>query len=196
MRRAACSWSQPRETRPRRFDAMLAPHVPGFEAWLSFITRRFCVSAAESRRAGITGFALPNDSGAPAQFLSKGASPPPYPLSCCGRFWPASRPHCWPAGSRLPRGQSCPCQKQPWTKSASLRAGKTRSGEPGRALRCSRYRRPIAWTTRRTFISGRGIARFDGAHDGRPLFGSKDVGQFASPLSVASRGAGVRFAPT
>ena len=35
-----------------------------------------------------------------------------------------------------------------------LRAGKTRSGDPGRSRRCKRYRYPIPWSIRRTDISG------------------------------------------
>ena len=41
-------------------------------------------------------------------------------------------------GTLAPRGQSWPCQKQPWTKRASLRPAITTSGLPGRSARCSR----------------------------------------------------------
>src|SRR5919112_4514600 len=40
--------------------------------------------------------------------------------------------------------QSCPCQKQPCTKRAARRFGKTRSGFPARPLTCSLYRSPRA----------------------------------------------------
>lgn len=54
----------------------------------------------------------------------------------------------------LPRGQSWPCQKQPCTNTAILCRGNTMSGLPGRSLRWSRKRRPLAWSKRLTAISG------------------------------------------
>jgi hypothetical protein len=51
-------------------------------------------------------------------------------------------------------GSECMCQKQPCTKRTFLRRAKTRSGTPGRSRRCSRYRYPMPWTSRRTSISG------------------------------------------
>ena len=54
------------------------------------------------------------------------------------------------------RGQpSCPCQKQPWTKTTSRREAKTRSGCPGNSLEWRRKRRPAPHNARRTAISGR-----------------------------------------
>lgn len=49
----------------------------------------------------------------------------------------------------------CRCQKQPCTNIATRCFGKTRSGRPGRFLRCRRKRRPSAWAARRTRISGK-----------------------------------------
>ena len=48
----------------------------------------------------------------------------------------------------------CLCQKQPCTKIAAWRRGKTRSGRPGRSLRWRRKRKPKLWAIRRTTISG------------------------------------------
>lgn len=48
----------------------------------------------------------------------------------------------------------CPCQKQPLTKIATIRPGRTMSGVPGRSLRCRRYRYPSAKSALRTRISG------------------------------------------
>ena len=56
-------------------------------------------------------------------------------------------------GSR-PRGQQCPCQKQPFTKITLFRAGKTISGVPGRSFRCSLNRKPRRCSTERTDSSG------------------------------------------
>ncbi len=42
-------------------------------------------------------------------------------------------------GIRAPRTQSCPCQKHPCTKITLRNFGNTRSGFPGRSLRCNRY---------------------------------------------------------
>ena len=39
---------------------------------------------------------------------------------------------------RAPRLQSCPCQKQPCTKTAMRRPGQAMSGRPGMSLRCRR----------------------------------------------------------
>jgi hypothetical protein len=49
---------------------------------------------------------------------------------------------------------SCPCQKHPCMKITACLEGKTMSGVPGRFLTCRRYRKPIPWTRRRSFISG------------------------------------------
>lgn len=49
----------------------------------------------------------------------------------------------------------CWCQKQPWTKMATLLPGRTMSGVPGRSRRCSRKRNPSANSRRRTRTSGR-----------------------------------------
>ena len=56
-------------------------------------------------------------------------------------IWANRHPMCW-------------CQKQPWTNTADRNLGKTRSGQPGRSLRCSRKRKPIRWAMRRTASSG------------------------------------------
>ena len=48
----------------------------------------------------------------------------------------------------------CRCQKQPWMKMQRLNFRKTRSGVPGRSLRCSRYRSPKACANRLTRSSG------------------------------------------
>ncbi len=48
----------------------------------------------------------------------------------------------------------CWCQKQPWTKIAFLRLGKTISGFPGKSRRWSRNRYPIWCAIRRTRNSG------------------------------------------
>jgi len=45
------------------------------------------------------------------------------------------------------------CQKHPCTKMILRLLGNTRSGRPGNEVRCSRYRYPIPWTSRRTRIS-------------------------------------------
>lgn len=50
--------------------------------------------------------------------------------------------------------QPCLCQKQPFTKTAVLYLGRTRSGLPGRTLECKRKRKPAAWRPRRTNNSG------------------------------------------
>lgn len=50
--------------------------------------------------------------------------------------------------------QPCQCQKHPWTNIAFFDPGNTISGVPGRSLRCSRNRLPIAWRALRTMISG------------------------------------------
>lgn len=46
------------------------------------------------------------------------------------------------------------CQKQPCTNTTFRRAGKTKSGHPGRSRRCRRYRYPSACNSRRTTNSG------------------------------------------
>jgi len=48
----------------------------------------------------------------------------------------------------------CRCQKQPWTWMIFLSRGKTKSGFPGKAATCRRYRKPMPCTSRRTAISG------------------------------------------
>ncbi len=53
-----------------------------------------------------------------------------------------------------PRGQLCPCQKQPCTKIANRCRGSTRSGDPGRSRRWSRNRYPAANNRDRTSFSG------------------------------------------
>ena len=50
--------------------------------------------------------------------------------------------------------QPCLCQKQPWTNKAKRFLGNTRSGLPGKSLRCRRNRCPARWRARRTTISG------------------------------------------
>jgi hypothetical protein len=57
-------------------------------------------------------------------------------------------------GSLAPRAQSWPCQKQPCTKIILRKRGKTRSGFPGRSLRCSLKRKPMRCAILRTAISG------------------------------------------
>lgn len=46
------------------------------------------------------------------------------------------------------------CQKQPCTKRHRRNFGNTRSGDPGRSLRCNLKRSPMAWQIERTIISG------------------------------------------
>lgn len=46
------------------------------------------------------------------------------------------------------------CQKQPWTKIAVRRRGRTISGVPGKSRRWRRKRYPARWSHRRTFNSG------------------------------------------
>ena len=53
---------------------------------------------------------------------------------------PSIQPRCW-------------CQKQPWTKMIFRLDGKTRSGRPGRSLRCKRKRKPNRCASERTAIS-------------------------------------------
>ena len=48
----------------------------------------------------------------------------------------------------------CWCQKQPLTKTTFLREGNTKSGFPGKSVRCRRYLYPILCRARRTTISG------------------------------------------
>lgn len=50
-------------------------------------------------------------------------------------------------------GQSCPCQKQPFTKTTALTPGNDRSGRPGSFRLCSRYRRPCACSALRSTSS-------------------------------------------
>ncbi len=49
---------------------------------------------------------------------------------------------------------SCRCQKQPCTKIATFHRGNTRSGVPGKSVRCSLNLKPSEWATRRTLSSG------------------------------------------
>jgi hypothetical protein len=58
------------------------------------------------------------------------------------------------AGKAARRQPSWQCQKQPCTKTATLREAKTKSGEPGSRLSCNRKRRPFACRNLRTSISG------------------------------------------
>lgn len=51
-------------------------------------------------------------------------------------------------------GQSCPCQKQPFTKITAPYRGNTRSGRPGRSGTWTRKRYPRRWRPRRTWSSG------------------------------------------
>jgi hypothetical protein len=51
-------------------------------------------------------------------------------------------------------GQTCPCQKQPCTNITACLPGNTRSGLPGRSLRCNWKRKPRACRPRRSRISG------------------------------------------
>ena len=55
---------------------------------------------------------------------------------------------------RWPRGQSCPCQKQPCTKMTARYFGNTRSGRPGSPFLYSRNRNPAACRLRRSTSSG------------------------------------------
>lgn len=48
----------------------------------------------------------------------------------------------------------CPCQKQPCTKMAFRRLGRTTSGQPGRSLRCNRKRYPRLCSSYLTASSG------------------------------------------
>ena len=57
-------------------------------------------------------------------------------------------------GTREPCLQSCPCQKQPCTKTARLRPIQARSGRPGMSLRCRRWLGAMARAMRRTASSG------------------------------------------
>lgn len=52
------------------------------------------------------------------------------------------------------RQPACRCQKQPWTKSATLSPGNARSGEPGNRRSWSLNRRPAECRYRRTRSSG------------------------------------------
>lgn len=54
----------------------------------------------------------------------------------------------------MARGQLWRCQKHPLTNNALARPGNTRSGVPGRSLRCNRYRSPSACAAFRTASSG------------------------------------------
>jgi hypothetical protein len=58
----------------------------------------------------------------------------------------------------LPRRQSCPCQKQPWTSTTVMYRRRTMSGEPGNERWLTRKRRPCRWRMDRT-ISSAAVSR-------------------------------------
>lgn len=96
----------------------------------------------------------------------------------------------------------CRCQKQPWTKITRRLPVNTRSGDPGRCRACSRYRKPIAWTNRRTTISGRvsrprTSAMISLRRDGETLSTGDQIEltNFVSAARSASRGRPCRMGP-
>ena len=74
------------------------------------------------------------------------------PVLGSGLVFRSKNPDCLQACG--PFGQSCPCQKHPFTKITVLNLGKTISGDPGKSLRCSLNLRPLLCRVDLTYISG------------------------------------------
>ena len=93
---------------------------------------------------------------------TKKSHPSVFSSTCCRRsrsrlLWslgPQKSRRDFGSRANLQVESGCRCQKQPCTKMALRRLRKTRSGAPGRRRSCRRYRKPMAWTKRRTSISG------------------------------------------
>lgn len=68
--------------------------------------------------------------------------------------WNLAAHHALRVFGRVERWHPWSCQKHPFTLMIFRRDANTRSGVPGSARTCSRYRNPMAWRRRRTFISG------------------------------------------
>jgi hypothetical protein len=69
--------------------------------------------------------------------------------------WTELAAHNCLVGGSSPRRQLCPCQKHPWTNTATPNRGKMISGLPGKSRLCKRNRKPDLTNTVRTAFSGR-----------------------------------------